>query len=79
MKKFLTAFTTILTAVFAIFFTTEIPNVNAAISSEVWTEATTDNMAQFYDLNNSGKVDILDLVYAKNNIINEGTISICML
>ena len=77
MKKFITAFTTILTAILTIFFTTEIPNANAAsIQSEVWTEARTDNMVKFYDLNNSGKVDILDLVTAKNNILNEGTISI---
>lgn len=75
MKKFFA--TILLTTILTIFCTAEIPNVNAAISSDVWTNFNSEEeIAQFYDLNNSGNINILDLVYAKNNILNEGTISI---
>jgi len=79
MKKFLTTFVTVMATIFTVFFTTNIPSANANTlypGSSVWTYQKNENLITFYDFNNSGEVNILDLAYAKNNILNKGTISI---
>lgn len=82
MKKIITKIVTMLSVVIAIFFTTNSNTANAAtpiIGSNIWHNSTTkDQLINFYDLNNSGSINILDLVTAKQHILDSsnGSISI---
>ena len=82
MKKIITKIVTMLSVVITIFFTTNSNTANAAtpiIGSNIWHNSTTkDQLINFYDLNNSGSINILDLVTAKQHILDSsnGSISI---
>ena len=79
MKKIINMFMTVMAVILTVIFTADYSEVNAAeetvLGSGEWTTATSDAIG-FYDLNNSGSVNVLDLVLAKNNLLTESGISI---
>ena len=80
MKKTFTTFIAMFIAIFTVLFTTtnnaETVSANTYPRGRSWTPATNENMVNFLDYNHSGTINILDLIYAKQNIFNEGTLSL---
>ena len=81
MKKIISKLVLMFSVVTAILFAPNINTANAAtpiVGSNIWHDTTTDQLINFYDINNSGSVNILDLVIAKQHVLDStnGAVSI---